>query len=208
MNFCPGRKNSIQGKDRKMWQNYQRIMSLLQSFIDENRVNASFHEIQKITKMSFNIPLKLLPFVSPHPVTQHWSEFSTSNNSTLLLWCLLNRRMWLNMSNLDNRIFGWSAWLMYSSTEGPWLTTELGLLLFKLFAGNWGSPVKGKQIVLIYGEEVSTGSDSSIKAMSCAYCLWIGTVSLSSTVSLWSTRYFGCFWQKKEIWLKNMLIVL
>ena len=43
-------------------------MSLLQSFIDKNRVNvsyisfiepiASFHEIQKITKMSFNIPLK------------------------------------------------------------------------------------------------------------------------------------------------------
>jgi hypothetical protein len=42
-------------------------MSLLQSFIDENRVNvskisfiepiASFHEIQKITKMSFDIPL-------------------------------------------------------------------------------------------------------------------------------------------------------
>jgi hypothetical protein len=44
-----------------------RIMSLLQSFIDKNGVNvsqisfiepiASFHEIQKITKMSFNIPL-------------------------------------------------------------------------------------------------------------------------------------------------------
>jgi hypothetical protein len=42
-------------------------MSLLQSFINKNRVNvsqisfiepiASFHEIQKITKMSFNIPL-------------------------------------------------------------------------------------------------------------------------------------------------------
>ena len=42
-------------------------MSLLQSFIDKNQVNvsqisfiepiASFHEIQKITKMSFNIPL-------------------------------------------------------------------------------------------------------------------------------------------------------
>ena len=67
MNFCPGSKNSIIGKDRKIWQNYQRIMSLLQSFIDENRVNvskisfiepiASFHEIQKITKMSFDIPL-------------------------------------------------------------------------------------------------------------------------------------------------------
>ena len=47
-------------------------MSLLQSFIDKNRVNvslisfiepiASFHEIQKITKMSFNIPLNP-PFV-------------------------------------------------------------------------------------------------------------------------------------------------
>jgi uncharacterized membrane protein len=33
--------NSIQGKDRKIWQNYQRIMSLLQSFIDKNRVNIS-----------------------------------------------------------------------------------------------------------------------------------------------------------------------
>ena len=46
-------------------------MSLLQSFIDKNRVNvsqihnvsfiepiASFHEIQKITKISFNIPLR------------------------------------------------------------------------------------------------------------------------------------------------------
>ena len=42
-------------------------MSLLQSFIDKNRVIvslisfiepiASFHEIQKISKMSFNIPL-------------------------------------------------------------------------------------------------------------------------------------------------------
>jgi len=30
MHFCPGNKNSIQGKDRKIWQNYQRIMSLLQ----------------------------------------------------------------------------------------------------------------------------------------------------------------------------------
>jgi hypothetical protein len=26
---------------RKMWQNYQQIMSLLQSFIDKNRVNVS-----------------------------------------------------------------------------------------------------------------------------------------------------------------------
>jgi hypothetical protein len=44
-------------------------MSLLQSFIDKNWVNvsqisfiepiASFHEMQKITKMSFNIPLIL-----------------------------------------------------------------------------------------------------------------------------------------------------
>jgi gluconate kinase len=43
-------------------------MSLLQSFIDKNRVNvseisfiepiASFHEIQNITKMSFNLPLR------------------------------------------------------------------------------------------------------------------------------------------------------
>jgi hypothetical protein len=51
-----------------MRQNYQRIMSLLQSFIDKNRVNVSyisfiepiesFHVIQKITKMSFNIPLR------------------------------------------------------------------------------------------------------------------------------------------------------
>jgi hypothetical protein len=42
-------------------------MSLLQSFIDKNQVKvsqisfiepiASFHEIHKITKMSFNIPL-------------------------------------------------------------------------------------------------------------------------------------------------------
>jgi flagellar biosynthesis chaperone FliJ len=45
----------MQGKDRKIWQNYQRIMSLLQSFIDKNRFNVSY--IQKITKMSFNIPL-------------------------------------------------------------------------------------------------------------------------------------------------------
>ena len=36
MNFCPGSKNSIIG-----------IMSLLQSFIDKNWVNASFHEIQQ-----------------------------------------------------------------------------------------------------------------------------------------------------------------
>ena len=67
MNFCPGSKNSINGKTARYEQNYQRIMSLLQSFIDKNRVNvswisfiepiASFHEIQKITKMSFNIPL-------------------------------------------------------------------------------------------------------------------------------------------------------
>jgi len=33
MNFYPGSKNSIIGKDRKIWQNYQRIMTLLQSFI-------------------------------------------------------------------------------------------------------------------------------------------------------------------------------
>ena len=55
MNFCPGSKNSTHGKDRKIRQNYQPIMSLLQSFIDKNRVNvsyisfiepiASFHEI-------------------------------------------------------------------------------------------------------------------------------------------------------------------
>jgi iron-sulfur cluster repair protein YtfE (RIC family) len=37
MNFCLGSKNSMQGKNRKIWQNYQRIMSLLQSFIDKNR---------------------------------------------------------------------------------------------------------------------------------------------------------------------------
>jgi hypothetical protein len=58
MNFCPGNKNSINGKTASM--------SLLQSYIDKNQVNvskisfiepiASFHEIQKITKMSFNIP--------------------------------------------------------------------------------------------------------------------------------------------------------
>jgi hypothetical protein len=28
-------------ENRKIWQNYQRIMSLLQSFIDKNRVNVS-----------------------------------------------------------------------------------------------------------------------------------------------------------------------
>ena len=41
MNFCPGKKNFIYWKNRKMRQNYQRIMSLLQSFIDKNRVNVS-----------------------------------------------------------------------------------------------------------------------------------------------------------------------
>ena len=40
MNFCPGSKNSIIGKTP----GFEPI--------------ASFHEIQKITKMSFNIPLK------------------------------------------------------------------------------------------------------------------------------------------------------
>jgi hypothetical protein len=40
MNFCPGSKNSI-GKTPKI-------------------VTASFHETQKITKMSFNIPFKML----------------------------------------------------------------------------------------------------------------------------------------------------
>ena len=68
MNFCPGSKNSIIGKTAR----YDRIINELchlQSFIEKNRVNvseisfiepiASFHEIQKITKMSFNIPLKL-----------------------------------------------------------------------------------------------------------------------------------------------------
>ena len=44
MNFCPGSINSIIEKtrgNRKIRQNYQRIMSLLQSFIDKNRVNVS-----------------------------------------------------------------------------------------------------------------------------------------------------------------------
>jgi hypothetical protein len=45
MNFCPGsKKGSIIGKTPrkpKDIQNYQRIMSLLQSFIDKNRVNVS-----------------------------------------------------------------------------------------------------------------------------------------------------------------------
>ena len=61
MNFCPG---------------YERIMSLLQSFIDKNRVNVSkisfiepiarFHEIQTITKMNFNIPLIPLHFCASY----------------------------------------------------------------------------------------------------------------------------------------------
>jgi hypothetical protein len=40
MNFCPGSKNSIIGKTAR-YDNYQRIMSLLQSFIDKNWVNVS-----------------------------------------------------------------------------------------------------------------------------------------------------------------------
>ena len=49
MNFCPGSKNSIIGKDRKIWQIYQRIMSLLQSFIDENRL--IFHKYHILNQL-------------------------------------------------------------------------------------------------------------------------------------------------------------
>ena len=44
MNFCPGSKNSIIGKTPRKPQDMtelSRIMSLLQSFIDKNRVNVS-----------------------------------------------------------------------------------------------------------------------------------------------------------------------
>ena len=61
MNFCPGSKNLIIGKDCKIWQNYQWIMSLLQSFIDKNLVNV-LNQLQVFTRykklpMSFNILL-------------------------------------------------------------------------------------------------------------------------------------------------------
>ena len=61
MNFCPGKKNFIYWKNRKMRQNYQRINFYKVSLIK----TGLFHKyhllntvIQKITKMSFNIPLR------------------------------------------------------------------------------------------------------------------------------------------------------
>ena len=41
MNFCPGSKNSIIGLTPRKTARYDRIMSLLQSFIDKNWVNVS-----------------------------------------------------------------------------------------------------------------------------------------------------------------------
>ena len=44
MNFVQEAKIQLLEKpweNRKIWQNYQQIMSLLQSFIDKNRVNVS-----------------------------------------------------------------------------------------------------------------------------------------------------------------------
>ena len=71
MNFCPGSKNSIIGKTQRKPQDMTELSTnyvALQSFIDKNWVDvsqisfiepiASFHEIQNITKMSFNIPLR------------------------------------------------------------------------------------------------------------------------------------------------------
>ena len=54
MNFCPGSKNSINGKTAR----YDRIINELCHFYKVSLIKpASVHEIQKITKMSFNIPL-------------------------------------------------------------------------------------------------------------------------------------------------------
>ena len=64
MNFCPGSENSIIGKTAR----YDRVINELCHFYKVSLIKtgsisfiepiASFHEIQKITKMSFNIPLK------------------------------------------------------------------------------------------------------------------------------------------------------
>ena len=65
MNFCPGSKNSIIGKTLRKLERYDRIINELCHFYKVALIKisfiepiASFHEIQKITKMSFNIPLK------------------------------------------------------------------------------------------------------------------------------------------------------
>ena len=60
MNFCPGSKNSIIGKTAR----YDRIINELCNFYKVSLIKTGLmfhkyhiHEIQKITKMSFNIPL-------------------------------------------------------------------------------------------------------------------------------------------------------
>jgi len=55
MNFFPGNKNSINGKTAR----YDRIINELGHFYTFSLIKTvlMFHEIQKITKMSFNIPL-------------------------------------------------------------------------------------------------------------------------------------------------------
>jgi hypothetical protein len=68
MNFCPGSKNSIQVKDRKIWQNYQRIMSLFQSFIDKNGL--MFHKYYVLNELQVFMRYKQLPNKGNNKITE------------------------------------------------------------------------------------------------------------------------------------------